>query len=67
MQSEIIQSQKNKYCMVSRTGGTQVFKFLEPESRTVVSRDKWAGRRGCLSGKMTTGLEMDGGDGCTTT
>ena len=68
MLSEISQSQKEKYCVFHFCEVPGVVKFLETESRVVVSGDWGRGTGSCLVAsefpfcKMTSVLEV----GCTT-
>ena len=73
MQSEIIQSQKDKRYMIYVEEVLRVIKIIKAESIKVVARawgeGKWVY---CLMGiefqfyKMKRVMGMDGGDGCTT-
>lgn len=74
MLSDIIQTQKDKYCVIPLYGVPGVIKFIVTESRMVLTR-AW-GKRGLQSeylmgtvfhfGEHGNALEMDGGDGRTT-
>ena len=67
MQSEISQSQKDKYCQLHLDEVSREVRLTGTEGRMVmVVARGWEAGDGVSGGEGENVLEIDGGDGCTT-